>query len=111
MSTLPLGERLALIANKYSKNATRKRNMNNLQQKLAALPRPVEPSYTQLPSAYTAVAAAAKKNCGPKPAAWIGTQKNPAFEEWKRCSTAPAAGGKRKTRKSKKSKRTTRRHR
>ena len=37
-----------------------------------------------------------KKNCGPKPAQFIGTKKNPAYANWKECSAA--AGGKRKTR-------------
>jgi hypothetical protein len=43
-----------------------------------------------------------------KPPQFLGTKKNPAFNNWKKCSVA--AGGKR-TRKSKKSRRATRRHR
>lgn len=112
MSQLPLGERLALIANKYSKNATKKRSMNNLQAKLAALPhRSEEVMYTEPATAYYSAAPTVKKNCGPKPVAWIGTQKNPAFEEWKKCSAAAGGARRRKTKKSKKSTKKTMRRR
>ncbi len=63
----------------------------------------------------TAKAKNTAKKCGIRPAAWVGTQKNPAFEEWKKCSnTGITAGGKRrgsKTRRGKKSRRATRKHR
>ena len=114
---LPLGERLALVASKYSKNVVKKRNTNTLRAMLASLPKTAQPLYTQMPSVNTlgqmptANTVPKKKNCGPKPLAWIGTKINPAFEEWKKCSSA--AGGKRKTRKgkAKKSRKTHRRRR
>ena len=81
--------------------------MNTLQAKLASLgiQGSSEPMYQNLkptPKNNT------KKNCGMKPPQFLGTKKNPAFNNWKKCSVA--AGGKR-TRKSKKSRRATRRHR
>jgi len=97
---LSLGERLALVANKHSKAATQKRSNNNLFAKLAAITPMAEPVYS--------FSNAPKKNCGMKPPQFIGTKKNPAFNNWKKCSVA--AGGKR-TRKLKRSRRATRRHR
>lgn len=105
--TKNLGSRLANVANYYSKAATQKRSNNNLRAKLAAMKPTAEPVYT-FPSSQPAPNAP-KKNCGMKPPQFLGTKKNPAFNNWKKC----AAGGKRKqrTRKSKKSRRATRRHR
>ena len=123
----PLGNRLAAIANKYKKvNA-----QTSLQAMLKAARNrgEIRSANTSTPvyqNSFTAPKENAKKECGKKPMAWVGSQKNPAFEEWKKCAGV-AAGGKRKTRKqsgrktrkqsgrktrkSKKSRRATRRHR
>lgn len=133
----PLGERLAALANRQSAEKAWKKNPLSYSSKLRAAgvktqanynafiqtpagqkflnPDPyVEPTFQNVPRANATQKAQNQakknKNCGPKPMAWIGTQKNPAYAEWVKCSSA-AAGGKRKTRKSKKSKRVTRRRR
>jgi hypothetical protein len=103
---LSLGERLALVANKHSKAATQKRSNNNLRAKLAAITPTAEPVYSI--GSFFSAPNTPKKNCGMKPPQFIGTKKNPAFNNWKKCSVA--AGGKR-TRKLKRSTRATRRHR
>jgi hypothetical protein len=93
---LSLGERLALVANKHSKAATQKRSYNNLRAKLAAIKPTAVPVYSMGNS--SSAPKLEKKNCGPKPSQFLGTKKNPVFNEWKACSAAAAAGGKRKTR-------------
>lgn len=114
----PLGNRLAAIANKYKKvNAQTSlqtmlkeaRNRGEIRSGTAAAP--------MYQNYFTAPKANAAKECGKKPMAWVGSQKNPAFEEWKKCAGV-AAGGRRHGRKtkrsgtkSKKSRRATRRHR
>jgi hypothetical protein len=101
---LSLDERLARVAKKHSKAETEKRSRNNLFAKLAAITPMPEPVYSM--GSFSSVPNAPKKNCGKKPPQFIGTKKNPAFNNWQKC----AAGGKR-TRKLKRSRRATRRHR
>jgi hypothetical protein len=110
--TRSLGNRLGNIANKYSKSATKKRNMNTLQAKLASLgiQGSSEPMYQNLkptPKNNT------KKNCGAKPSKiWKNkTSKTNEYLAWNACTKAKAAAGgaRRKTRRGKKSKRMTRR--
>lgn len=93
----PLGERLAAIANKHKKTNMQTslqamlktaRNRGELRSSNAE---PVYQNYFSPPKENKA------KVCGKKPIAWLGTQKNPAFEEWKKCSnTGVLAGGKRR---------------
>ncbi len=81
--------------------------MNALQEKLASLgiKGSSEPVYSM--GSWSSTPVQPKKNCGPKPKAWLNAKtKNPALKNWEACS-APAAGGKRKTRK----RRVTRRRR
>ena len=71
---------------------------------------PPDPVYNKIRT-WSSAPPTPKKNCGMKPPQFIGTKKNPAFNEWKKCNTEPAVGGKRKTRRAKKSRRATRRRR
>ncbi len=104
-----LGSRLAAIANKHSKLKNWRATLKN---KLAAagINGSREPVYSM--NSLNSSASSTKKNCGPKPKAWLNAKtKNPAYAEWTACSAA-AAGGKRKSRsRSKKSRRATRRKR
>lgn len=105
----PLGERLGNIVNKHRalKN-WRTQLQQQLEKERQQRPSSGDPDYPM--GSWTSNPTLPKKNCGPKPPQFIGTKKNPAFNEWKACSSA-AAGGKRKTRKGKKSKRMTYRRR
>ena len=113
-SGAPLGNRLAAVANKHKKvsqanslramlNAARSRGNLRSANNVA----PVYQNYFSPPKENKT------KKCGPKPLAWIGTQKNPAFEEWKKCAEPVMPGGKRRktARRSKKSRRLTRKRR
>lgn len=125
-SGVPLGERLAAVANKHRKVSMQNSLRTMLNQARASgsiRSGNVAPTYQNyFMKNNTAKAKNTAKKCGIRPAAWVGTQKNPAFEEWKKCSnTGITAGGKRrgasakrrgsKTRRGKKSRRATRKHR
>lgn len=89
-----VGNALAAVANYHSKNATRKRNMNALRQKLALHTTLTEPVYQFASNSNNNN----KKNCGPEPKPkFLGTKKNPVYANWQACTSA-AAGGKRRTR-------------
>ena len=112
-SGAPLGNALAAVANKHRKVSMQnslKAMLNNARRRGNLRPANVEPTYQNYfnpPKENKTV------KCGKKPIAWMGTQKNPAFEDWKKC-TGVAVGGKHsgsKTRKGKKSRRATRRRR
>ena len=107
----PLGERLAAVANKHRKVSMQnslKAMLNNARRRGNLRSTKVEPTYQNYfnpPKENKTV------KCGKKPVAWVGTQKNPAFENWKKC-TGVAVGGKAKrsgskTRRGKKSRRAT----
>jgi hypothetical protein len=103
---MSLGNRLAAVANKHKKVSLRnslKAMLNNARERGEIGSPMTSPIYQNMNPVNK------KKHCGPKPTQWIGTKKNPAFENWQKC--AAAAGGKRKTRRGKKSKRITRRRR
>jgi hypothetical protein len=113
-SGAPLGNRLASIANKHKKvnlQTSLKSMLNNARARGEIRSGNVTPVYQNY---FSPKPENKTVTCGKKPIAWMGTQKNPAFEEWKKC-TGVAAGGKRKTRKAqktrkaKKAKRATRR--
>ncbi len=102
-----LGERLAAIANKHKKMSLQnslKSMLNSARERGELRMSANVPVYQPHNNSTT------KKNCGPKPAQFIGTKKNPAYNNYLKCSSV-AAGGKRKTRRGKKSRRATRKHR
>jgi hypothetical protein len=104
---MPLGNRLAAIANKHKKVGLRnslKAMLNNARERGELRSPMTAPVYQTMNTPQNK-----KKNCGPKPPQWVGTRKNPLFENWQKC--AAAAGGKRKTRRGKKSRRMTHRRR
>jgi len=104
-----LGNRLGNIANKHrGLKKWRTTVIQQLNKEREQRPPMSEPVYSM--GTWSSNPTAPKKNCGPKPPQFIGTKKNPAYNDWKKCSS-PAAGGKRKTRRSKKSKKSTRRRR
>ncbi len=108
----PLGERLAAVANRHKKVPLRnslKAMINNARARGELRSTNLEPVYQNY---FSPPKENKTKVCGPKPLAWIGTQKNPAFEEWKKCTSPVMPGGKRrKTRRSKKTRRATRKRR
>lgn len=109
-----LANRLASLANRQHEERMWKKNRKSLNPSLAHIkthkeynewitspegqaslkPRE-EPVYQNVKGNNAMTKKNIKKNCGPKPPQFIGTKKNPAFNNWKSCS-ASAAGGRRK---------------
>lgn len=89
-----LGERLGNIANRYSKEATRKRASNELSRQLASLPMRIMPTYWEPSSSNTR--SNNKNGCNqknaPKPKFNMKGKPTNAYKAWKmRCGLS---GGK-----------------